>query len=137
MFFSTGVSQLWETIDWQMHSEDHPRPSADELLAQLPDFPFAEKTFVSRSFDKMTSVGVFASLKTDFSPLEVVAAFKSSLLDQGWVITKEKVDPYVSLKLCRRGIAATIEPSTTPSGTKAAVILGWSYSKGSSSYCPT
>jgi hypothetical protein len=137
MFLSEGLSQLWERIDWQIHSQDHPRPTTDALLADLPDFPFSRGIVASRAFDKTNSVGVFASLATKLSPSEIAARFKASLLAKGWVVRNEKTEPYISLKLCRRGIAVTIEPSTTTNGTKVAIILGWSYSKVATSYCPT
>lgn len=130
------VLHMHQWLQWKNHSTERPRPTVASLTARLRELPFAERITTVKSFDRDSSVGVTGMFDSDMPPLQIVAALKVALSKTGWVIKQERREPYVSLFLCREGIAATIEPSTTPGGTRTYVGITWTYHTAASNYCP-
>lgn len=130
------IRHFWEWNQWRLHRTERPRPGVAELAEQLKEFPYAERTSLTNSFDRISSVGVVGTLNNNVAPSQIVAVFKDRLLESGWRVKREKTDPYLSLSLCRGGISTAIEPVTTLSGTRTHVGVTWTYYTASSSYCP-
>ena len=130
------ASHFWQWGQWRLRQSEHPRPSVADLAKQLKNFPYAESTSLTNSFDRSSSVGAVGTLINNVDPREIVAVFKDELLASGWRVKRETTEPYPSVSLCRGGISAAIEPVTTPNGTRTHVGVTWSYYTASSSYCP-
>ena len=89
------------------------------------------------AFDKNSIDGISGNLRSSSTPGEIVAYYRKSVRDLGWVeVGSKKGENGQSIKFCKNGVSLFVDASTDGASTNYYIGAVWTEYSALESYCP-